>query len=313
MHEYSEAEERKILELRESGLTFKEIASRLGDGFSEDQIRAKYNRLRQQKLNTSELEKQNKVLIRQIELLKQQFGNGVRYVATDDEWYRFGIVSDTHLGSLYEDLDLLSFAYDEFQREGITTVYHLGDFLEGEKLYRGQEYEVHKHGADEQVEHAIAVYPKVDGIKTHFITGNHDMSFWRLSGLSVGKVLSGKRDDLIFLGNEIADEVVEVNGGRVTIRLIHPSRGTAYALSYFPQKYIETLVERKPHLVLIGHFHKAEYMFYRGTHVLQASCLQFQTPYMQRKSISAIRGFWIMELNGRDCKQRFYPGRVVER
>lgn len=39
----------------------------------------------------------------------------------------FGLVSDTHLGSHAERLDVLNTAYDVFKKEGISCVFHTGD------------------------------------------------------------------------------------------------------------------------------------------------------------------------------------------
>jgi hypothetical protein len=64
---------------------------------------------------------------------------------------KFGLVSDTHFGSLYTNRSLLHLAYKTFKKEGIDTVYHCGDICDGEKMYRGQEYELHAHGADAQI------------------------------------------------------------------------------------------------------------------------------------------------------------------
>ncbi len=40
---------------------------------------------------------------------------------------RFGVVSDTHIGSIYEHQDVLNLAYKVFKKEGIERVYHVGD------------------------------------------------------------------------------------------------------------------------------------------------------------------------------------------
>jgi len=143
--------------------------------------------------------------------------------AYDGRWYKFGYVSDTHLCSKYERLDVLNAAYKVFRKEGITAVLHSGDILAGERMYRGQEYELHTIGATDQARYVIDKYPKFQGITTYFITGNHDLSHWKRSQIDVGMFIYGKRDDLVYLGQEEAD--IEIGG--VKIRLIHPGSGTA--------------------------------------------------------------------------------------
>jgi len=69
--------------------------------------------------------------------------------------------------------------------------------------------------------------------------------------------------------------------------------------SYKPQKYVESLPGgRKPHVLLMGHFHKAEYMpVYRNVATFQVGTLQSQTPHFMRpKGLQAHLGFWIIEV-----------------
>ena len=65
-------------------------------------------------------------------LLTQQLDNFVKTSkfsihAYKGETIRFGLLSDTHLGSLYERTDVLNLAYKLFADEGIKNVYHAGD------------------------------------------------------------------------------------------------------------------------------------------------------------------------------------------
>jgi len=208
-------------------------------------------------------------------------------------WYKFGYVTDTHLCSRYERLDVLNAAYKVFRNEGVEAVMHSGDILAGEKVYRGQEYELHTIGATSQVAYAVAKYPRFKGITTYFITGNHDLVFWKRSQVDVGAMIAERRPDMVYLGQEEADVMI----GKIRVRLSHPGKGTSYALSYFQQKYIEALSGgQKPHILCIGHFHKAAVLpCYRGVMSLQGGTLESQTPFMRRMNIAAHVGFWIVE------------------
>lgn len=68
--------------------------------------------------------------------------------------------------------------------------------------------------------------------------------------------------------------------------------------SYRPQKIIESWEGgKKPHLVCIGHYHKAEFIpKYRNVSCLQAGCFQNQTPFMQRLGTPAHVGGWIVSI-----------------
>ena len=140
---------------------------------------------------------------------------------------KFGLVSDTHLGSMFEELEFLKFAYKIFKREKIANVYHAGDIIEGGKIYRGQEYETKYHGVDEQVDHCVKEYPQIEGITTYFIDGNHTLSFHNDAGVDVGEIISLYRKDLVYVGKEEANIELENKSGRCILRLVHPGGGTA--------------------------------------------------------------------------------------
>lgn len=241
---------------------------------------------------------QIQTLIAENRILKRQVSDLSRTKSVDSHQFQtksiiIGYVTDTHMGSLYERTKLIKVAYQCFQDEGITKVYHSGDLVDGEKMYRGQEYELKIHGADAQVSHFVNSFPEVSGIKTYFITGNHDLSFYKHSGVDVGFMISSQRSDLVYLRQEEADIPIQNKEGKIILRLSHPGKGTAYALSYHPQKYMESLTGgEKPNIIFCGHYHKSEYLFYRNIHFVQGGTLQAQTPFMRRQHIAAMLGFW---------------------
>lgn len=83
---------------------------------------------------------------------------------------RFGFVTDTHLGSKYERLDVLNAVYERFQMAGITDVYHAGNAIDGEARFN--KFDIHKYGVQAQCEYFAQAYPQVAGLTTHFITGD---------------------------------------------------------------------------------------------------------------------------------------------
>ncbi len=215
-----------------------------------------------------------------------------------DRIIRFGIASDKHFNSKYAQISNIHRLYDTFQAEGIEWVYDPGDVDEGEKMRPGHEYECYNQGADDHVAEIVKNHPRreVNGkpMKTYFISGNHDHSFIKRSGLDIGKTIAEQREDMIYLGQSWA----QVNLTPTCImELRHPADSTAYAISYKTQKMIDAMFGgTKPNLLLIGHYHKAEYLFYRNVHAIQAGCLQGQTPYMRNKGIAAMQGGWIVEV-----------------
>lgn len=220
-------------------------------------------------------------------------------VRSDESSIRFGMIGDTQIGSLYQRTDALAAFYRYCHNEGIEHVLHAGDVLDGWKVYKGQEFELHPNGRGwrEQRDMFAELAPKYDGITTIFITGNHDSSFKKLIGLVVGEELSTIREDWKFVGQDVGDVMLKTKQGQAfTVRLLHPGGGTAYALSYHPQKIVESMAGgQKPDLVAIGHYHKAEWIpAYRNVSTVQVGCFQSQTPFMVQRSLAAHVGGWII-------------------
>lgn len=224
-----------------------------------------------------------------------------------DKIIRFGLLGDTQINSKYTQLTHLHAAYDFYKAEGITDVYHSGDIDEGEQMRPGHQYECYNQGADDHVAEIVRVYPKIDGITTHFITGNHDHSLIKRAGYDIGKAIANDRPDMKYLGQSSAYIKLTPN---CTLELRHPLDGTAYAISYKMQKMVEAMSGgEKPNVFAVGHYHKEETLFYRNVHCVQTACLQAQTPWMRGKGISAALGYFIIEIHvdGEGHVTRFKP------
>lgn len=205
---------------------------------------------------------------------------------------RFAIMGDTQIGSKYTQLTHLHNFYDLCEKEGITDVYHTGDITDGLKMRPGHEYELYEHSADGQLEAVVKTYPKRNSITTHFITGNHDASLYKHVGYDIGKAIAKERNDMRYLGRDCA--VVNITP-KCTLELRHPWDGTAYAISYKLQKMIEAMeADSKPNILAVGHYHKAEWLFYRNVQAIQTACFQGQTPFTRGKGISVWMGGYII-------------------
>lgn len=219
--------------------------------------------------------------------------------------HRFGLISCTHFGSLYEEIGITHAIYDWFNQEGIKSVYHCGDITEGVKMRKGHEHEVHRHGADAQRDWTIEKYPYRKGLTTYAISGNHDAAHMKNGGADVCRAIAERREDIIYLGPDNARFTVARNGERdIVIDLIHPDGGASYALSYKPQKIIESLDSgTKPDVLCIGHFHKAFTLpAYRGVCAILAGCTQRQTGFMARNGLAAHVGAHLVEVRNLDTQ-----------
>lgn len=238
----------------------------------------------------------------EIEQAKVEQLAGVRKKITvqrsDSDVVKFGVMSDLHLGSLHHFPDALDAYYEILQEYGVDTIYCAGDVLEGHRVYKGQEFELRDVGLEAQLMRFASEVPRVEGIKVKFITGNHDTSFKKLNGAPIGPMIEGARSDWEFLGEDQAQVKLQTPSGSYSIRLLHPSGGTAYALSYHGQKIVESMAGgKKPNLLCLGHYHKAEFIpSYRNVAVLQTGTFQKQTPFMLQKGLYAAMGAWIVEV-----------------
>ena len=151
---------------------------------------------------------------------------------------RIGFVSDTHLGSMQQQLTHLRDAYRRMSDLGITTVYHVGDVLAGVNVYRGQHNELFLHSYDEQIAYAVEAYPRTPGIVTKAIAGNHDLRSLKDGGADPVKVWAMQRPDVEYLGPYSA----WATAGDFSNYLLHPDGGGSYAVSYKLQKLVESFL-----------------------------------------------------------------------
>lgn len=216
--------------------------------------------------------------------------------------FKFGALGDNHLGSKHERLDVLNAAYDLYEKEGVTTVFNTGNWIEGEM--RLNFHDVKVHGLDAQIDYMLENYPQREGITTYYVAGDdHEGWYQRGSRLEVGRLLQLRaedagRTDLKYLGFVEADIKLKTSKGHAMLKVMHPGGGSAYAYSYAPQKIAESFQGgEKPDVLLIGHYHKFEYCYPRGIHVVQTACTVDQSIFMRKQKISAHVGFTLCELN----------------
>lgn len=208
--------------------------------------------------------------------------------------YRFAVISCTQIGSKYQQMTHLHTFYQICKRRGVDTVLHCGDLVDGERVYRGHEYSLFLHGADAQADYTVENYPRVKGIKTLVIMGNHDEAFWVNGGTNVVKDICSRRDDMEYLGDYLA----YVNIGSIKVALMHGSGGVAYSRSYKLQKIVEQLApESKPHMLFVGHWHvQCHVPAYRNVEAFMMGCFQSQTPYLTRGALFPNIGGLIVEV-----------------
>lgn len=196
------------------------------------------------------------------------------YFEGDD--YEFAVVSDVHLGSTHDNVEALRVAYEMIADYGITDVYNPGDLVCGKGIYPGQINDIRVHTFNQQVEYALQHYPKIDGITTKIIAGNHDIEgdFGRI-GANPVVAFCNERDDFEYLG-EYSAWIELPNGARM--HMLHPRGGGSYATSYKAQKIVEGYEGgTKPNILLCGHWHRRGHFGPRGVETFLCGTFEGQS------------------------------------
>lgn len=216
-------------------------------------------------------------------------------------WIKFGFVTDNHLGNKHSRLDVLQAAYDAFEEDGITHVLQAGNFVDGE--FRLNRNELIVFGIDAQLRYWANEWPVKKDITTYFITGDDHEGWWnQREMINVGEhaedvACREGRLDLKYIGHVEADVELKTGNGSAALRLMHPGGGSAYAISYAPQKIVESLQGgEKPPILLIGHYHKFDYCQPREVHCISGGCTCDQTMFMRKNKIAAHVGYSIIRI-----------------
>ncbi len=217
-------------------------------------------------------------------------------------WRKFGACGDFHFGSRHERLDVVNALYDLYEKEGVTEVYHTGNWIEGEARFNYSD--IHVFGLDDQIDYALKVWPRKKNITTYFVAGDdHEGWYQQKTRLVIGKHLERTaqeqgRDDLVYLGYMEGHVDLLAPEGKAHMMVIHPGGGSSYATSYAPQKIAEAFQEgEKPDVALVGHYHKMDYGFHRGIHMVQTGTGQDQSTFMRKQKIKAAVGGAMVELH----------------
>lgn len=242
------------------------------------------------KLSRHDPETSIPVLKKAIKLPRPEFGFLPLSVVDSGDWWTMGLVSDTHLCCKEERLAELHATYDLFAQEGIVRVMHAGNIVDG-YVSKINGASVFCTSVDDQAQYVIDNYPKRDGIKTYYITGDDHEGWWMKEGFNFGGYLNFMckdqgRDDLQYIGHVEADIAVKIGKRPTMIKIQHPGGGSSYARSYSGQKQVEAFEGgEKPSILVQGHYHVSNYMNDRNIHVISLPGFQDQTIFARKKRL----------------------------
>ena len=214
--------------------------------------------------------------------------NGVYKIPNNLDHIKLLLISDTHLASKYDRVDILRYLYKKAEDSGVNYVLHSGDLTEGVSNRPQQIYELKESSYIGQRDYVVEKYPH-STIPTYIIAGNHDYWWIKRCGADIVKDICDKREDLHYLGSDCED----IKIGKLKIRLYHGNGGVTYARSYRMQKYLDSIPpEERPHILQMGHTHQAFYMKQGNTHCFQTSCLQDLTPFERSMGFNNDKSCW---------------------
>lgn len=145
---------------------------------------------------------------------KEKHTNRVPIITAPKENYmKVLAISDLHLGSGKERLDLINKAFDYCIKNNINIILCCGDFIDGtfssEKIKIPNPYD--------QVQYFLDNYPKDNNILTFAVGGDHDLSAFNSNGISIIDACKNNRSDIIIPGYNNVD----INIKNDNIHLFH--------------------------------------------------------------------------------------------
>ncbi len=218
-----------------------------------------------------------------------------------DNKFRFGAFGDLHAASKYCRWEVREDLTRRAEKFGAQAILDTGNWIDGEASFN--RYDVEKVGMDEQLGILADRYPKTP-VPTYAVTGaDHEGWYVKREGIDIGRhcesVMRQAGHLWTNLGYMQADIILRNHNTGVAsvLRIMHPGGGSAYALSYRPQKIIESMEGgEKPAVLLMGHYHKIDFGLVRNVWYVQTGTGQDQTPFMAQKAIEAHVGGFLIEM-----------------
>lgn len=228
----------------------------------------------------------------------------------DGEELTFGVLTDTHLGSVFTNPNFLREAFNVFASSGVNFIVHAGDVTEGLSNRAGHMYECTHIGYSAQLDHAREIFSEWTQCPIYAVDGNHDRWYIKSNGAKIVEEIDRSLDNFHFIGHDEGDIVVVKNKNKVEletnsknargikIKVWHGEDSSSYAFSYRIQKIVESLTGgEKPNVLICGHTHKSLYVYDRHIHCLSAGAIQKQSRWMRSKRQASHTGFWVCKMS----------------
>lgn len=221
--------------------------------------------------------------------------NRYQFYTDENNEFKFVAISDTRLGSKYQQLTILNDIYLKAFEMGYRNVILCGNISEG--LFPvTNTYSDTNFLADtlEQVDYITQYYPYIEGMKTYFITGTRDEKHLKSNKINIGKRISDSREDMIYLGHTSCN--VEID--KANMLVFSPKLEKTYTVSYRPQQQVDSFrSEDKPDIILYGGLLQMEKMTYRNVKCISVPSVCATTKEMSDKRYANTVGAWYVTVS----------------
>lgn len=208
----------------------------------------------------------------------------------EDHEFKFVAISDLRFGSKSQQLSILNDIYAKAYDQGYRNVIICGNITEG--LYPIDSKYADSNFLDDslrQVDYIVENFPKIEGMKTYFITGKKDEKHIAKNKINIGKRISNAREDMIYIGDGSCNATID----KVKMYIFNPTLSKTYTVSYRPQQQIDSFrSEDKPDIVLCGGLLQMEKFNYRNVNCLSIPSVCATTEEMESKRYSNTVGAW---------------------
>ncbi len=210
--------------------------------------------------------------------------NTYNFSTDESNEFNFIVISDTRLGSKSQQLSILNDIYLKGQKMGYDKVILCGNISAG--IYSLSDIYAESNFVDDtysQIDYIVNNYPRLDGMKTYFITGKTDNKHLKNEKVNIGKRISEKRDDMIYLGENSCEVMID----NVVMQVLNAKLGKTYTVSYRPQQQIDSYrSEDKPDILLYGGLLQMEKFNYRNVTCISVPSVVATTKEMTEKRYS---------------------------
>lgn len=273
--------EKEILDFLQQHLvkerTIKSIAEMLE--VSEFEVLGYIYKLREKGINIDYYEKDDGAYIVKNDYPDLSKENIYRIEEDVNSKTKFAVIADLRFGSKDEQLAILNDMYRKFLQDGVKYVFIVGNLIEGS--YSGKDMlefgkSLNFNDGKMQADHLIEYFPKVEGIKTLFITGKNEHSCSKK--INIGEYIAKNRPDMKYLGPKSCT----VYFNNVGFRLEQLKKGDAYTVAYPPQKYSRSMSSYEDYdaIFLSGGLNIQHFPTIRDTQIFSIPSVVNRTPKM---------------------------------